>query len=188
MEVILKTEIISSKAICRLFCVAAFVVLTILGAFVRIPLPFTPVPITLQTMFVLLGGALLGSRLGSIAQMGYILLGAAGAPIFSGAGSGLHYLLGPTAGYIFGFALSAFCLGRLVSYTHDNYFFTFTAFLAADAIILLSGTLWLKLIFGYPFVKLMSIGFIPFIPGDLLKALVAAGLYMKLKNRLREVL
>ena len=87
MEVILKKELVLNKAACRIIGVAIFVVLTSLGAFVRIPLPFTPVPLTLQTMFVLLSGAFLGSGLAATAQLGYILLGLSGVPIFTGAGS-----------------------------------------------------------------------------------------------------
>jgi biotin transport system substrate-specific component len=188
MEAILKSEIISGRTASRVFGVSVFVILTCLGAFVRIPLPFTPVPITLQTFFVLLGGALLGSYLGSVAQLGYILLGVSGAPVFTGAGSGLSYLLGPTAGYILGFILAAFCLGRLVRYGGDSLFLTFIVFLIADMIILSSGVLWLKFLFKGTFVKLMSMGFVPFIPGDSLKALAAAWLYLKLKNRVRQAL
>ena len=96
MEAVLKKEVILDKTLCRVMGVLTFVILTSLGAFVRIPLPFSPVPITLQTFFVLLSGALLGSNLGTISQLSYLLLGASGLPVFTGAGSGLFYLLGPT--------------------------------------------------------------------------------------------
>jgi biotin transport system substrate-specific component len=187
MEAILKKEIISDRTLRRLFGVSVFVILTTLGAFVRIPLPFTPVPITLQTLFVLLSGAILGSNLGAIAQSSYIFLGMLGAPIFTGAGSGLFYLFGPTAGYLFGFVLSAFWVGKFIKYGKNNLFLTFVVLFIADLILLLSGVIWLKLIFGYTIVKLLFIGFIPFIPGDLLKALVAALLYLKLKSRVKEL-
>jgi len=187
MEAILKKEIILNKAVCRLLGVSVFVILTALGAFVRIPLPFTPVPITLQTLFVLLCGALLGSHLGGIAQLSYIILGVSGVPIFAGAGSGLFYLCGPTAGYLFGFVLSSLWLGKFIRYCKNNVFLTFAILSIADLIILSSGIMWLRFLFGYPLAKLLFIGFIPFIPGDLLKALVAAFLYLKLKSRAKEV-
>jgi len=197
MEAILKKEIIVNKTLCRVMGVLVFVMLTGLGAFVRIPLPFTPVPITLQTFFVLLSGAFLGSNLGVTTQLSYIILGISGLPIFTGAGSGLLYLLGPTGGYLFGFVLAAFFLGRFIphqglgagfiKYSQSNLLFTFGIFCLADLILLVCGTIWLKFLFGYPFTKLLFIGFIPFIPGDLFKAGVATYLYLKLKSRLKEV-
>lgn len=188
MEAILRKEVILNKALCRVFCVLTFIILTAFGAFVRIALPFTPVPITLQTLFVLLSGALLGSNLGAFTQLSYISAGLAGMPIFTGAGSGLSYLLGPTGGYLFGFLLATFWLGRFIKYGRDNLLLTFIILCIADLILLSCGTLWLKLIFGYSFTKLFFIGLIPFVPGDLIKAFIAAVIYLRLKNRVRELL
>jgi len=186
MEAILKKEIVVNKVAARIIGVITFVVLTSLGAFVRIPLPFTPVPITLQTFFVLLSGLFLGS-LGAISQVIYVLLGIAGFPIFSGAGSGLIYLSGPTAGYIFGFIFATLFLGRFIKLAKVNLLSIFGILCLADLIILFCGTLWLKLIFGLSFKKLLFIGLIPFLPGDLLKALVATTLYLRLRPRLKEL-
>jgi len=185
-ELILKKEIIVNKTLCRVFGVLAFIILTSLGGFVRIPLPFTPVPITLQTLFVLLGGAFLGSSLGAFVQLSYIILGISGLPIFSGAGSGLIYLAGPTSGYLFGFILASFFIGRFIK-SSNNLLFTFGLFCLADLLILSCGVIWLKLFLGYSFTKLLLIGFLPFLPGDLFKILVAIGLYCRLKTRLGEV-
>lgn len=187
MEAILKKEIISHKAVCRTIGVAIFVIFTALGAFVRIPLPFTPVPITLQTFFVLLCGAFLGGRLGAVTQTSYILLGLSGLPVFTGAGSGLMYICGPTAGYLFGFVIASFLAGRFISYCKNNFFLTFAVFSLADFILLSCGVIWLKFLFGYSFEKLLVIGFIPFIVGDLLKALAAALIYLRLKPRINEI-
>jgi len=187
MEALLRKEIILNKTLCRVVGISVFIVLTSLGAFVRIPLPFSPVPLTLQTFFVLLGGALLGDNLGALSQLSYIFLGVLGLPIFSGAGSGLSYLFGPTGGYLAGFVLAALFLGRFIKYAENNFFSIFGLFCLADIILLCSGIIWLKFLLGYNFTKLLSIGFIPFIPGDLLKALVAATLYLRLKPRLREI-
>jgi biotin transport system substrate-specific component len=187
MEAILKREIILNKVICRVIGVSVFVILTSLGAFVRIPLPFTPVPITLQTFFVLLAGAFLGGRLGAISQFSYVLLGVVGLPIFTGAGSGLPYVFGPTGGYLFGFILASFLVARFIRYTEDNLFYTFLALFLADLILLSCGVVWLKFIFGYPMGKLLVIGFTPFLPGDLIKAFVASILFIRLKSRLEEI-
>ena len=187
MEAVLKKEVILDKTLCRVMGVLTFVILTSLGAFVRIPLPFSPVPITLQTFFVLLSGALLGSNLGTISQLSYLLLGASGLPVFTGAGSGLFYLLGPTGGYILGFVLAAFFVGKFIKYGQNNLFFIFALLCLGDLILLSCGVIWLKLILGHNLTKLLFIGFIPFLPGDLVKALVAAIIYLKLKPRLKEI-
>lgn len=187
MEAILKKELVINKTWCRLIGVLVFVILTSLGAFVRIPLPFTPVPITFQTFFVLLSGAFLGSNLGLTTQLSYIILGILGLPIFAGAASGPLYLFGPTGGYLVGFILASLLVGKFIKYGKDNLFSIFAILCIADFILLGCGTIWLKFLFGYPFRRLLFMGFIPFIPGDLLKALVATYLYLKLKSRLREI-
>jgi biotin transport system substrate-specific component len=187
MEAILKKEIILNKTLNKVIGISVFVILTSLGAFVRIPLPFSPVPITLQTFFVLLSGAFLGGNLGTVTQLSYIFLGISGLPVFAGAGSGLFYLFGPTGGYLFGFVLAAIFIGRFIKYSHHSLFSTFILFCLGDLILLSCGILWLKFIFGYSLPKLLFIGFIPFIPGDLLKALAASTLYMKLKSRIAEI-
>jgi len=187
MEAVLKREVILNKTLCRVMGVLTFVILTSLGAFVRIPLPFSPVPITLQTFFVLLSGALLGSNLGTISQLSYLLLGVSGLPVFTGAGSGIFYLLGPTGGYILGFVLAVSFIGWSIKYSQNNFFTVFAVLFLGDLILLTCGIIWLKLLLGYSFTKVLLIGFIPFIPGDLLKALAAAAIYLKLKSRLAEI-
>jgi biotin transport system substrate-specific component len=169
MEAILKREIIVNKTARRIIGVFTFTIFTSLGAFVRIPLPFTPVPITLQTFFVLLSGAFLGGGLGPLSQLSYIFLGAVGLPVFCGAGSGLFYLLGPTGGYLLGFILASLFTGRKIRYSKDNLFSIFCVLFTADLILLSCGVLWLKIILGYPFVKLLSLGLYLFLPVIYLK-------------------
>jgi len=187
MEAILKQEIISNKTACRAIGVAVFVILTSLGAFVRIPLPFSPVPLTLQTFFVLLSGAFLGGNLGAVAQMSYIFLGLSGLPIFTGAGSGLLYLAGPTGGYLLGFVLASLFTARFIKFAGRNLYSVLAIMVIADLLLLASGVIWLKILFGWPLSKLLFAGFLPFLPGDLLKAGAAAIIYLRLKPRLKEV-
>jgi biotin transport system substrate-specific component len=184
---VLKRELIVNKIACRVIGIAAFTVLTALGAFVRIPLPFSPVPVTLQTMFVLLSGAFLGLGFGVAAQALYVALGIAGMPIFSGAGSGLFYLSGPTGGYLIGFIVSAHLIARGLKNPPHTFLAVFGRFLAADLLIFIFGILWLKAIFGSSLSTLLLIGFVPFIPGDLLKTCVAAAFYFRLKDRLKVI-
>jgi len=183
MEAILKKEIILNTRITKVLGVSVFVILTSLGAFVRIPLPFTPVPLTLQTFFVLLGAALLGGRLGTVTQVSYIFLGVLGLPIFSGAGSGFLYLCGPTAGYLAGFIFASLFIGRFIKFSRGNMLFTTGILFSADLILLFCGALWLKFLFGYNLHGALLLGLLPFIPGDLFKAAAAAAIYLKLKAR-----
>ena len=188
MESILKREIVVNKIACRIIGVISFIILTSLGAFVRIPLPFTPVPLTLQTFFVLLSGAMLGANRGSLSQLIYLLLGITGLPIFANAGSGLIYLLGPTGGYVLGFILASFFIGKTIRYVDRKTFFSVFIFMCiGDLIILSSGIIWLKILFGYNFKKILLIGFLPFIPGDLLKIVVAAKIFLKIRARLERI-
>nr|WP_269848331.1 biotin transporter BioY [Methanosarcina horonobensis] len=90
-----------------------FAALTAAGAYIQIPIPFSPVPVTLQVFFVLLAGSMLKSKWGSLSMVVYTLLGIAGLPVFAGGSSGLGVLLGPTGGYIFGFILAAFLTASL---------------------------------------------------------------------------
>lgn len=187
MEGILKKEIVTNKIITRIIGVAVFVILTALGAFVRIPLAFTPVPITLQTLFVLLSGAFLGAGGGALTQIIYLTLGVAGLPIFTISGSGLLYLAGPTSGYLVGFILASFFIGRCLKYSRNTFLSNLGLFFTADLLILACGLIWLKVISGYNFSRLLFIAVLPFIPGDLGKACLAALLYLRFKSRLREV-
>ena len=181
METILNRRIAISKTLSRFLAVIFFVTLTGLGAFVRIPLPFTPVPLTLQTFFVLLSGALLGKKLGFISQEGYILLGMVGVPLFSGVSAGALYLLGPTAGYIVGFLPAALISGTL-SKKEDRWWVIFAKLSLADCALLISGMIWLKLSLGVSLGTAVFLGILPFIAGDLLKIAAVTALYRKLRT------
>ncbi|MFA5156667.1 MAG: biotin transporter BioY [Candidatus Omnitrophota bacterium] len=187
MEAIFKKDVVLNKTACRVIGVGVFMTLTALGAFVRIPLPFTPVPLTMQTMFVLLAGAFLGSKLGAASQLGYILLGLSGLPIFTGAGSGMLYILGPTGGYLLGFVLAGLFIGRAVKLCPASPAAVFAVFCLADLVLLMSGALWLKFSLGLTMNKALLAGVVPFIAGDIIKAFTATLIYLKSRERIAEV-
>ncbi len=144
-------------------------------AHVRLPLPFTPVPITGQTFAVLLVGAALGSRRGAAAVLAYLTEGALGLPVFA-SGAGLAYLLGPTGGYLFGFLAAAWLSGLLAERGHDRRAATaWLGFLLGEAAIYALGVPWLAHFVGFP--HAITMGLLPFLLGDFLKAL-AAGLLL----------
>jgi biotin transport system substrate-specific component len=143
---------------------------------VRIPLPFTPVPITGQTFAVLLVGAVLGFRRGAASLGLYLLMGLVGLPFFAGGASGLTYLLGPTGGYLIGFVVAASLVGLLAARGLDRRIPTaLLAFLAGEIVIYLFGVAWLSHFLGIP--HAIAAGMLPFILGDAIK-LAAAGLVL----------
>src|SRR3989344_8141363 len=85
----------------------------------KIPLGFTPVPITLQTLVVLLSGAMLGPYYGALAMILYVVVGALGLPVFAGGGSGIGAVLGPTGGYLISYFIAAFVIGKVVQMRND---------------------------------------------------------------------
>jgi biotin transport system substrate-specific component len=163
--------------------VATFTTLTALGAFVWIPLPFTPVPITLQTFFVLLGGAILGRRSGALSQLLYLGLGSLGLPIFAGISGGLSRLVGPTGGYLWGFVLAAYLVGRMAKKKEWTLWSLMLIMGVGEAIILFLGTLWLAWILRIGIGQALYLGLIPFLPGDVLKLLGAASICYSIQSK-----
>lgn len=167
-----------------LAAVGAFALLTALLAQLAVHLPFTPVPLTGQTIAVLLSGALLGSRRGFASQLLYLAAGVAGAPVFAGGASGLGYLLGPTGGYLLSFPLAAALLGALVERGASRSAPLMAASLAlADLLIIVCGAGWLHLFQAVPLRQAWVLGFYPFLASDLLKlALVGVPLPALMKR------
>jgi len=154
--------------------VIAFSLFVALSAQVVIPLPFTPVPITLQTFAVLLTGALLGSRLGALALVAYLVEGALGLPFFRGGNGGWLYLaVSPTAGYLLAYPLAAFLTGWLAERGWDRRFLTAAAAIALGSAVVLAGG-WLGLLRFYSAGQAFALGVAPFIVGDVLKIALAA--------------
>ncbi len=154
--------------------VAGFSLLIALAAQVSIPLPFTPVPVTLQTFMVVLTGALLGSRRGAVAILLYLAEGLAGLPVFSLGRAGLAHLLGPTGGYLVGFVAAAWLTGFLVERRLA------VTFLGALIVLILghlasyvTGVAWLGVSFGLS--RALALGFLPFLVGDALKVAASLG-------------
>lgn len=186
-----KKEILVSSALQRAIGVVTFIILTAAGAFVYLPLPFTPVPITMQTFFVLLCAAFLKPNDSLIAQGAYLGLGLSGFPIFSAASGGLIKLSGPTGGYIVGFIFSVFIVSRMLNIYRDknqlSYFRILTFFVLGIVTIYLFGGLWLAFIMRFSLVEVLSLGVAPFIAGDILKITLAAFIYSKASKRIKYI-
>ncbi|HXW16100.1 MAG TPA: biotin transporter BioY [Terriglobia bacterium] len=158
--------------------VVAFSLVTAACAQISIHVPFVPVPITGQTFAVLLSGAVLGWRRGSLSQVMYLAEGAVGLPVFAdGAGSVLH-LVGPSGGYLLCFPLAAAVVGGLVELgVARSAWKLIGALVSADVMILLGGSTWLHLLFRVPYSQAWLLGFYPFLIADIAKvALVGCAL------------
>jgi biotin transport system substrate-specific component len=178
-------EVVPSRTARRVLAVLAFAIATALAAQVRVPLPFTPIPMTLQTLFVLAAGALLGPKLGAASQLAYLGAGAAGLPVFA-AGGGFAYLLGPTGGYLLAFPVAAFLAGvvtdRFRSPGIGGLLTLFVALFLVSLVILLGGGAWLATLNGDPLVG-VALGIVPFLAGDLVKVALAALLAWRGRDR-----
>ena len=142
---------------------------------VRIPLPFTPVPITGQTLGVLFIAAVLGARLGTASLGLYLAGGLAGLPFFTGGASGLAHLTSPTGGFLAGFLAAALVVGALAErgWTR-SWQKTAALFALGSLVIYVCGAAYLSIFTGLR--QALLIGVLPFLPGDLLKAILAAAL------------
>ncbi len=140
---------------------------------VTIPLPFTPVPITGQTYAVLLVGAALGSRRGALSMALYLLQGGIGLPFFAGGATGWSRVLGPSGGYLLSFVLVTFVVGWLAERGWDRRFSKcLLAMLVGETIIYGIGLPRLATFVGTE--RAVALGLLPFIPGDIIKLLLAA--------------
>jgi biotin transport system substrate-specific component len=152
--------------------VVAFSVLIALSAQIAIPLPFTPVPITMQTLTVLLTGMLLGSRLGMITLVVYLVEGVIGLPGFTQWGSGIAHLFGPTGGYLVGFVFAAGLVGFLAERGWDRRRgTTLLAMILGNLVIYAFGVGWLSTFLGLG--PAIAKGMLPFLIGDALKIALA---------------
>jgi biotin transport system substrate-specific component len=154
--------------------VTGFALFTALMAQIEIPLWFTPVPITGQTLAVVLAGAALGSRLGAASQALYVGLGALGLPFYSGGEGGWSVVSGATGGYLVGFVFAAALVGFLAERGQDRTVVTaLPAFLAGTVVVYACGVTWLAASLDVSAVEAMELGLTPFVIGDLVKVGVA---------------
>jgi biotin transport system substrate-specific component len=155
---------------------ATFAALVSVLALVAIPIPFTPVPITLQVLGVFLAETILGPTYGALACVIYLLMGAAGLPVFAGATSGFVVLFGPLGGYLVSLPVGAFvggALSRVRSTSKRRDALRVFASCVASIIVIYSvGVIWLAAYLEFDFPKAVLLGVVPFIPFDALKAVV----------------
>ena len=169
-EILQSEKSISSKTTNIIVILLASALIGV-SAQLSIVLPFSPVPITGQTIIILLMGVLLGKERATAAVGMYILQGAAGLPVFAGGKSGLLTLVGPTGGYLVGFLGAVYVVGILSELRHDNSIsYTVFSLIIGNVIIYAFGLIWLVRFVGES--QALSLGFYPFIVGDIVKIFI----------------
>ena len=166
-----------SRLLDRIVWISFFTLVTILSAYVSIPLPFTPVPITLQTLAVVASGAVIGKD-ALISQLLYLILGVFGLPVFAEASGGTQVIFGATGGYLLGFILASAAAGKWIHPRYKELSFlnkTWRLFLVS-LLIFIPGVLQLCLVLKVNLWKGLELGFYPFILGDLIKTFAASSI------------
>lgn len=151
--------------------------LVALAARISLPLPFTPVPLTLQNFAVLLVGLLLGRRAGFAALVLYLAEGATGLPVFTPVGlGGIAQLLGPTGGYLMAYPVVAYLAGWIAERDRSSFARSALAATAAEIFLFIAGVNWLMVFFHVPLVRAAQFGLYPFFFAEVMKVLLAAGI------------
>lgn len=159
--------------------------LTALSAQIAIPLPWTPVPVTLQPLAVMITGAFLGPWRGTASMFLYLMEGAAGLPVFTPMGApGLARLMGPAGGYLMSYPLAAYLIGHFADRGWTRTFkLAFPAFLLTSFLILFFGGVWMVVGGSRTWSQAAMLGILPFLPWDLLKIFFAASLTSTVARR-----
>lgn len=181
---VLGARVLPRTKVATAVAVVGFAALTAVAAQVSFYIPPIEVPFTLQTLVVVLAGGVLGSRAGAASQALYVLAGAAGAPVYAEGSSGVDVLFGTTGGYLFGFVVAAWVVGKLAERKHDRRLMTsLSVFVIGNLVIYALGVTGLMLFRRFDLLTALAHGVAPFVFWDLLKAL-AAGAAMPLAWRL----
>ena len=183
----LNREIISSRTLNAVLGTAFFILATALGAYVRIPVPGTPIPITLQTFFVVLSGAVLGKKLGAFSQIGYIFLGVMGLPVFQGYASGIAHAFGPTGGYLVGFMAASYLIGKMLEKEDSNPYKIIISLVAGNAVLYSFGIIWLMFLYRISLLNAITIGVMPFLAVEAVKISAAAFIYRAIAKRSKSI-
>ena len=140
-------------------------------------------PITLQTIFVMLAGLILGSRLGTISIVAYILLGAMGLPVFAGFQGGIGILFGPTGGFIFSFVIAVFFIGKMktVNFLNKQIWYICMVLVGANLIIYMFGGTYIKFYLNLDLAHTLALIY-PYIIGDIIKIVITIYVYLNIRS------
>jgi biotin transport system substrate-specific component len=182
---------LSKQKTIHLTLTALFAALIAAGTFIAVPLPFSPVPIVLQNLFALLAGLILGPLHGTAAVGLYLIAGAAGAPVFAGASGGFVHIIGPTGGFLLGYLVSALTAGCIAGSPRGGVktplWRIIPAVLAGLLVVYIPGVIRLKFALAGSWQRALIAGFVPFIPGDLIKGILAVPIALRLRRTVSDL-
>lgn len=162
---------------------ALFAALTCVLAQIVLPLPFTPVPVSLGTVIPVLSGMLGGVGIGALSQVIYLFVGAIGLPVFAGMKGGLSVLAGPTGGFLVGFIISSAVSGAILKKCENRSWGAVLSAAAGMAVCYIPGLAWFMLQTQSNIYSACTMCLLPFIPGDILKTILCIFTYKAFKKR-----
>lgn len=171
----------------RLVLIAMVTAITCIIAPFSIPIPVSPVPISLTNLILLISIYILGFKDATISFLIYLLLGAFGLPVFSGFTGGMGKIAGPTGGYLIGFIFMTIIAGIFVERFANRRILIVTGMVLATLVAYFFGTVWLAFQMELPFTAALSIGVIPYLPGDTAKIILAVLTGPLLRSRLQNL-
>ena len=166
---------------------ALFAALIAVLGLISIPLPFSPVPISGQSLGVMLAGCILSVRQTGLALLGFLLLGAVGLPVFAGFTGGIGILLGPRGGYLLGYLIGGIVIALLKGQHNTLWRLAIANIIGGIGVVYFFGVLWLSFVTGIGLEKAVLTGALPFILGDLIKTVIATLIGAAVNKRLRQV-
>lgn len=171
----------------QLTLIGVMTAITCILAPFAIPMPFSPVPISLTNLVIYITVFVLGMKFSTISYIIYLLLGAVGLPVFSSFSGGLGKLAGPTGGYLIGFIFLALIAGFFIEHFPGKLHFAIMGIVLGSAVYYLFGTIWLAQQMGLSLSAALAAGVIPYLPGDCLKIIIAAILGPKLRKSIQRI-
>lgn len=163
---------------------ALLAALTAVLGFISITLPFSPVPISGSSLGIMITGSVLTVRQAGLSVLVYILIGAVGLPVFSGFSGGLGVVVGPRGGYYLGFLLGAMLIALLRGKVNNKWRMIVANLIGGILVVYFFGVLWLGFVTGMGVEKALVAGALPFIPGDIFKAVLASFIGLAVNRRL----
>lgn len=163
---------------------AFFAALVAVLGTISIPLPFSPVPITGQSLGVMLAGCILNARQAGWGLLVFLLLGAVGLPVFAGFSGGIGILVGPRGGYLLGYLVGAIVIALLKGEQNAIWRMALANMIGGIIVVYVFGVLWLNFVTGMGLYKAFMAGALPFIPGDLMKVFLASVVGAAVNKRL----
>jgi len=152
---------------------AFFAALIAVLGMISIPLPISPVPITGQSLAIMLAGGILTARQAGYSVLTFLLLGAVGVPVFAGLSGGIGILVGPRGGYLIGYLVGAIVIALLKGNNNTMWRLAVSNIIGGILVVYIFGVLWLNFVTGMGLEKALVAGALPYIPGDLFKAVIA---------------